>query len=619
MKKISPIVFCLLTFLHLHGMTQTNCKDIDLNKIPGKWIWDKSGGGMNPAPDKQWAICEPIRKELLRILPKQVDGIIATNSHAFGDHNLKTMPVAGSPNAYTSYLMVKDYECIMYPNAKVQPESATSCWIYFDVNANIETPNGILPGGSDVEYTGYPSILHLTDLWTETDANGNRVLYTSTEKGRATRRGFLFSANPNLPFRKISRKELYICYNQFHEKRLAEKISASEKTVVKEQNDYNNLSAAEKKRQESRLIAIAEAKKTLNGYLAEKETLVNWYSSAMRQNNLNDTANARSIVTWHVEPDKLDAAPGEGFPVWIPDISFYDKTKSADQPQYIFLSYRRQDVNIPKTNFIDEFCARFNLDVLTAMTGEAPKKPGGVNTILSSFVDTKQTTKTQQINNGVQQYSFENTGEGTFPTGWEGMKNITVQTRGGSKWLAMTKPGYWFPRQFNKEIKDGFTVSFDLEWPENIPYYSGLFTLTFGEIKYDNVAEKYLMDENMRNYWCLFGGHAGEFNRVGLWFDPHWNNGGTLDVYVYNWSETVLMSKKITIPGFYKEKNKHRVTVQRKGNGLLVIDNGKTVADIPGVFVSTVRYNLYTFSKYKENEHGEDGDIFYLNNINTSY
>jgi hypothetical protein len=619
MKKTLSIFFSFLLLVLQPVMAQQDCKDIDLKKVPGKWVWDKSGGGTNPAPDNQWAICEPIRKELLRIFPKQVDGIIAFNSIAFGDHKLKTMPVAGSPNAYTSYLMVKDYECLMDPNAKVKTAVVTACWVYVDVNANIETPNGILPGGSDVEYTGYPSILHLTDLWIERDANGNRILYTSTEKGQAFRQGFLFSANPNLPFRKLSRKELYNCYNQYHAKRLAEKISAAEKTVAKEQNDYNNLSAAEKKRQESRLIAIANAKKTLSEYLAEKEKLTNWYASAMRQNNLNDTAYARSIVSWQVEPDKLDAVPGEGFPVWIPDIRFYDKSKPADQPQYIFFYYRRQDVNVPKKKFMDEFCTRFNLDVLARMVGEAPKKPGGVNTILSSTTDVKPTTKAQQNDNDVQRYSFENTGEGAFPEGWQGMKNVTIQTSKGAKWLAMTKPGYWFPRQYDKEIKDGFSLSFDLEWPEKISYYSSLFTLTFGEVKYDNVAERYAIDDNMRNYWCLFGNHAGEFNRVGLWFDPHWNNGGSLDLYVYNWRETVLMSKKIAIPDFYKEKNKHRLTVQRKGNGLLVIDNGKTIADIPDVFVSTVRYNLYTFSKYKDNDQGEEHDIFYLNHINVRY
>ena len=234
----------------------------------------------------------------------------------------------GSPNAYQCYLMLLDYECIMYPNAKIQPESATRCWIYFDVNKNIESPNGrLLPGGSDVEYAGSPSsMLHLTDVWTETDANGNRVLYTSTEKGIEDERGFLFSANPKLPFRKISRKELYNSYKVYHEKRLNIEIAKYEKAITEEQNEYNSLSATEKKQQSYRLIAIAKAKKSLGFFTPQKEKLILWFERVMKQNNLADTAYAAQIVTWQFEPEKLDAPTGKGFPVWIRDINFYDKT-----------------------------------------------------------------------------------------------------------------------------------------------------------------------------------------------------------------------------------------------------------------------------------------------------
>lgn len=620
MKRFFLYPLCLIISLHQSVNAQTNCKDIDLNKVPGKWVWDKSGGVGNPATNSQWAICEPIRKELQRILPTQVDGIIATNSIAFGYHNLKTFPAAGSPNAYQSYLMVLDYDCIMYPNAKIQPEPATECWVYFDVNKNIESPNGrLLPGGSDVEYAGSPSsMLHLTDVWTETDANGNRVLYTSTEKGIADKRGFLFSANPKLPFRKITRKELYNSYKIYHEKRLNQEIARYEKAITKEQNEYNSLSAAEKKQQSYRLIAIAEAKKSLGYFTPQKEKLILWFERVMKQTNLTDTARAEQIVTWQFEPEKLDAAPGTGFPVWIPDINFYDKTKPADKPQYIFLSYRRQDENLPKKNFMDKFCAAFNLDVLAKMAGETPKKAGGVNTILSSYTDAKIDTKAQQKNDGPQHFSFDNE-EGKFPAGWNGMKNISVESYKGNKWLAMTKDGYWYPRQFNKEIKEGFELSFDLRWNPDISYYSGYFTIMLGEMRYDNAAEKYHQDENEHMYRSLYDGYTGNFNRIMLWFDPYWNDGGTLEVYSYDRNEKVKFSKKIVLPGFYKEKNEHHLTIRRKGGNIVVIDNGKTIADIPGVFLPEVTYNLYTFSRYKGDKRENKDDAFYLKDIETKY
>ena len=47
--------FSVFASLLLHPLinAQTNCKDIDLNKVPGKWVWDKSGGGGNPATNSQ--------------------------------------------------------------------------------------------------------------------------------------------------------------------------------------------------------------------------------------------------------------------------------------------------------------------------------------------------------------------------------------------------------------------------------------------------------------------------------------------------------------------------------------------------------------------------------------
>jgi hypothetical protein len=200
------------------------------------------------------------------------------------------------------------------------------------------------------------------------------------------------------------------------------------------------------------------------------------------------------------------------------------------------------------------------------------------------------------------------------------MQNISVQTRNESKWLAMTKPGYWFPRQFNKEIKDGFSLSFDVEWPQEIPYYSGYFNLTISEMKYDNAQEKYISEsEYQSQYWSLYSGYAGNFNRIILSFDPYWNNTGTLEIYTYDVFEKLRFSKTIKLPDFYKEKNKHRLTIQRNGDGLVVSDNGKEIADLSGVFLNNVRYNLYTFSKYKENQQGESGDMFYLKNIRTVY
>jgi len=51
----------------------------------------------------------------------------------------------------------------------------------------------------------------------------------------------------------------------------------------------------------------------------------------------------------------------------------------------------------------------------------------------------------------------------------------------------------------------------------------------------------------------------------------------------------------------------------------VVIDNGKTIADLRDVFLTTAHYNIYTFSRYKGEFSDNKNDVFYLGNIKTTY
>lgn len=614
MKHYLFIFFALFTINH-YCNAQTHCKDIDLNKQPGKWNW-KYQGINRPVAKQIWDICDPISKEFQRIMPQAPDGIIAYSLlNEGGPGTFYNMPKG--PRYYDNTFMIKDYECIMYPNAKVQPEGETGCWIYFDVNNHKEY--GVkLPGGSDVMYDEHRR-LYLTDAWIETDANGNYLLYIRNTPDAVLKLGYFFSAKKQLPYRKISRKELYNCYKLFHEKRVNKEIARFEEIVVKNDQQYNSLTAAQKKEQNYWPDIIKRDKGVLQGYKNEKENIERWYAGIMQQPGINDTAYAQQIASWAFEPKKLNAAPGEGFSVWTDDINYYDKSKLPTQPQYIFLHYRRQDENLPKKNFMDKFCNEFNLDVLNKMIGLAPRKPGGINTINSSIIEAKTVTKTQQESGGPVTISFDNTTDGKFPSGWLGMKNISVQSHNGAKWLAMKQDGYWYPRQYNKEIKDGFKLNFDLTWNPDIDYYSGLFTVTLSEMAYDNAGERYKIDDNQQMYWSFYNSYAGNFNRVILWFDPYWNDGGTLTVYSYDRGENLKFSKRIVLPDFYKEKNKHNIGINRNGDNLLVTDNGEIIADLTGVFQPKVKYNLYTFSRYKGNTSDNKDDVFYVKDIKIAY
>jgi hypothetical protein len=240
------------------------------------------------------------------------------------------------------------------------------------------------------------------------------------------------------------------------------------------------------------------------------------------------------------------------------------------------------------------------------MVGETAKKPGSINTLSASLNDVKSESKINQNTITNYNYSFEKSTANQFPSGWNGMKNNTVQQYENKNWLAFTKDGYCYPQQFNKEIKDSFNLTLDLSWSKDISYYSGLFTVAFSEIPYDNAAEKYMIDDNQSN-----------FNRVMIWFDPYWNGGGTLEVYSYDSNENIGVKKRITLPEFYKTKNGHKLKIQRKGNSLQVFINNKKEADIENVFIPSVKYNLYTFSRYKGSD--DKNDVFYINNIKAHY
>jgi hypothetical protein len=339
----------------------------------------------------------------------------------------------------------------------------------------------------------------------------------------------------------------------------------------------------------------------------------------LKQSTINETAYVKKVNSYNFIPEELAAPAGDGYNAWVDNLEYFDKTKPKDQPQCIAFFVRRQDDDLPKKNFMDLFYSQFNLDVLAKMVGEPPKKPNGINVMNTSLADTKIATTAKQEDKGLAIISFDKTTDGQFPTAWLGMKNAMVQSREGSKWLAMNKDGYWYPRQYNKEIKDNFNLSFDLMWNEDIAYNSGLFTVTLCEIAYDNIGERYRLDDNQEMYWSLYDGYAGNFSRVILWFDPYWNGGGTLTVYCYDKGESLKFSKRITLPDFFKDKNKHSIQIQRKGDILTVIDNDKTIADLPGVFLSVSKYNLYTFSRYKGVNSDNKNDVFYVKDISVHY
>ena len=610
MTILKILIMVLCSLLYGTAGAQINCNTLDVNKVPGKWVWQKAGYG------NQWQIGEPIRKEMQRIMPEALDGLHVTKSIAFGDVSSVPNNIS-APKYYEDYLMLKKFECLKGYNI-LQPEGETGCWVYFVMNS-------IFQGGASFEnglnfgYYVNEGGMYVGDYYTEKDATGNRILYASTFGRANQKRGHYFSAKDGLPIRKVSWKELVISYKTFTQKEITGKLTYTKEGLAKNEKELTITKYEDTKKYLSNLIE--DRKKEIKKLEADKTALQNWYNNILLHKRINETA---LVTKTHLEKKEIeDLVNSENmenkYPVWIEDIDFFDLKKSKDEPQCIFFSFRRQDDNLPKKNFMDLFFSQFNMDVLAKMVGEPIKKPNGINTINGSLGETKTTTKTNQSSINTNSYSFEKNSLSQFPAGWNGIKNISVQQYENKNWLALNKDGYWYPQQYNKEINNNFNLSFDLSWNKDIAYNSGLFTVSFSEIPYDNAAERYKMDDNQNQYWSFYDSYVGKFNRIMIWFDPYGNGGGSLEVYSYDKNETVTIRKRIILPDFYLTKNSHQLKIERKGNALVVFINNKKEAAIENVFIPSVKYNLYTFSRYKGNNSDNKKDVFYLGNLKVKY
>ncbi|MBK9380178.1 MAG: hypothetical protein IPN39_02455 [Chitinophagaceae bacterium] len=615
MKYNLIALLCLITST-LTAQQKADCNTLDVNKVPGKWVWQNIAPSIqDPIPASQWKYSDPIRKEMQRIMPVALDGLHATNSIAFPKGKAFWYSTT-SPVAYECYLMLKKFECLKAYN-ELKPEAVTGCWAYFSMN-QIEGEKFPLPEqGTGITFN--QSKIRVSNIEVQTDATGNKIIYSQYRPDEIIKHCYFFSGRKDLPWRKMSNSELFTAYKTHHEKRVKQEVLRFEKLVADDQKKYNGLSAAEKQNQNYWPEIIRKNKEILQKHKDELEKISNWYNVAMQQSTINAVAYVTSVNESHFYPERLMATPENGYNAWVDNLDFFDKTKPKDEPQCIAFFVRRDDDDLPKKNFMDLFHSQFNMDVLAKMVGEPAKKPNGINNLNASVTEIKKETNSKQEDKGPVNASFDNTADGQFPMGWLGMKNAIVQTNKGSKWLTITKDGYWYPRQYNKAIKDKFNLSFDLLWNEDIAYNSGSFTVTLGDIDYDNTGERYRLDDNQEMFWSLYNGYAGNFNRVILWFDPYWNGGGTLTVYSYDKRESLAFNKRIVLPDFYKDKNNHKLQLQRKGNGLVVIDNGKTIADLPDVFLTTAHYNIYTFSRYKGEFSDNKNDVYYLGNIKTTY
>jgi hypothetical protein len=578
-------------------------KTIDMDRYPSKLVIE-SGSSPN-----QWKELDPIRREHDRIFPVLPEGLHLTSYNA---HGVAGAAGPGTPRDYRGTIMVKVF--VYNPLRKiVEPEGETGCWIYFNVNS----VTAFLPGRVDkIMYDGNSDdYLFACNLKTEKDASGNKILYTSAYGKDYTPEGWYFSYNQELPVRQISRKELFTAFYIYTTRNREERIKKYETKIEKDQRYYDTLSAEGKKQETYWPELLARERKDLATIRDENARMKTWYDQQMKRTDLDQPAVVENLFD-NIAVEKLDTKTG--YNVWRNNPAFYDSAKPKDKPQFIFLKIRPQLGSVPKENYITQFREKFNLDVLARMVGDrSSQQQGRLNTIEIGNEE-KTETKTAKSSPFLMKMNFEKDMPGSPPAQWRGMQNNLVVDYLDSKWLGLSKPGYCYPRQFNKNISNGFELSFQLEWNKEISYYTGEFLVSFASLPYDNALQAFRVNDATMNLNSFYDGYVAGFDHLMLRFDPHFNNGGSLQVIGRDKLNTRLLDKRILLPDFFKEKNSHQLNISRNGNSLLVTDNGKLIADIPNAFAPEVNYNAYVFSKYKSNN-GEPTDTYYLNNVEVKY
>lgn len=592
-------LFSGLTSPEIHGQVRNT---IDLSKYPSQWVLKPGEYPM------QWKELEPIKKEHERAFPSLPDGLYLTFFTAFGKMGAAG---PGTPKEYIGTLMVKEFEYIS-SRKLIKPEGETGCWIYFSVNGMAS----YLPGQvNKIMYrNNMDYYLYVCNLRTETDANGNKMLYSTSIGREDIPEGWYFSYNQQLPIRKLTRRELFTVYFTHTSERQQETRASYEKNLEKDQKNYDAMSAEQKKQESYWPELLDRNRKELAALKEEMAKLKAWYDQQLKRPDVDQPAVVENLFE-NIEVEKLDVK--KGFHVWRVDPEFYDSTKPKDKAQFIFLKIRPQLGSVPKERYIKMFRERFNLNVPANMVGDKTSTGVQVNTIDIGNREKTETKMAQQAG-GILTMNFEKDTPGSPPSQWRGMQNNLVANYKGNNWLAFTKPGYCYPRQHNRPIADGFELSFQLEWNKDISYYTGVFMVSFAGLPYDNALQGFRADNASMSMNSFYDGYVAGFGHMTLLFDPHFNSGGSLQVIVRDAQNKTLFDKKIILPEFFTEKNSHQLKITRKGNSLLVMDNGKQIADIPEAFASNLSYNAYVFSRYTSNNDGP-ADAYFLNNVSVKY
>jgi OmpA-OmpF porin, OOP family len=201
----------------------------------------------------------------------------------------------------------------------------------------------------------------------------------------------------------------------------------------------------------------------------------------------------------------------------------------------------------------------------------------------------------------IAQEDFSQDNVGDFPDKWNTNASGEIVTIDGQpgKWLAMTKPGVYYP-EFLNNLPENFTIEFDVAAHEKYSFYSGFLMLGIAK-----AADA----KNTFNAWKAFGhGRDGIAIRV----HPQAAGGGTghYGYSVYEKGDEVMKSDGEQ-SNFTNKNNVAHISVWRQKSRIRVYINQEKIIDLPKALSGTYSKIVFTpdYSYHKSE------DILHIANL----
>lgn len=569
---------------------------------------------------------KPIIQEMQRLFPQPPKGLELTWG-IFGVSNPVTKPSVGV-QYYEGFFMIKDIRCENIRGVKqLKPEGETGNWMYFKAN---DFDNILQNYASDSQFTLTSTELRLytaSNIQIVDNPNGMKAVYFFNERDEQKFAGWYFSASEVLPFRRISRHELEVSYNEYWQKKFNEEIDRLEKVLASNQrnvNDANNrkiqMTAKEK---EDYLRSIREAdektKEIVDRYKIQRQESLQRLEALRRLPPNKEDAFVNFIDRFAYNLKELQGKNSKGFYVYVENLAIFNPNLPKWQPQFIISSFRRPDVSPAKTAFNKKVEDEFDFNVVRKMVG---MKPMPQMATISNSGSTQGGYTSGKIENATTENSASESADGVLfnenfndstigqaPNKWTVSNNTAiVKNNLGVNWLAMKKEGLFFPDYSTLLLPKDFTLEFDLSWNKEISYYSPSFYFHIGAARYDNTLKRYDRAQvNVNSYT------SAAMERVAIWIDPYWNDYGRYGIDVFDSRGGYLIKKSDKTSIFFKDKNRVRVKLVRQGARLTLYFNDTKITE-EAVMSENIRWNFFGFG-LSNAPNADQSDEFYVSNI----